>query len=70
MKIKKRTLNELRQTKDSHYVTPKTHTPLQTEDIIAQYISFMKNEGRIAQASLINFKYYLEKNNFSIIKTH
>lgn len=69
MKIKKRTLNELRQTKDCHYVNPQKSISNRKEDIIDQYIDYMKSEGRISQASLVNFKYYMERNNLSFVKT-
>ena len=65
MRTKKRTLNELRQTKDSHY-TPPEYKQKKSEDIIEEYIRFMKNEGRISQISVINFKYYLKQNNMVI----
>ena len=67
MRTKKRTLNELRQTKDSHY-TPPAYKQTKNEDIIEEYIRFMKNEGRISQISVINFKYYLQQNNMEIKK--
>lgn len=65
MRTKKRTLNELRQTKDSHYTPPAYKQP-KNEDIIEEYIRFMKSEGRISQISVINFKYYLKQNNMVI----
>ena len=66
MTVKKRSLNEIRQTKDSYYKTPSFSEENNNEDYFIQYINFMKSEGRIAQASVINFKNYLENNNLII----
>jgi hypothetical protein len=68
MRIKKRTLNELRQTKDSHYVV-RSSEPANFNDAFAQdYINKMKEDGRVAQISVANFIHYLTKNNLRIIQ--
>lgn len=68
MKIKKRTLDELRQTKDSYYVVPRTVSRYSNSSILDNYVRHMRDEQRDSQISLKNFLLYLERNDFQIIK--
>lgn len=68
MRIKKRTLNEYRQTKDSIYNTPKSENKISNYTVLESYVSYMKSENRMSQASIKNFLIYLDKNDLRIIK--
>lgn len=68
MNIKRRTLNELRQTKDSHYANPLLKSEESNSSVIEGYLNFMRQENRISQASVQNFLMYLNKNDLRIIK--
>lgn len=68
MRIKKRTLNEYRQTKDSIYKAPQAETNISNHTVLERYISYMKSENRMSQASIKNFLMYLEKNDLRITK--
>jgi len=68
MKIKKRTLNELRQTKDSHYAVPRYEKENLNSTVAQEYIKKMKEDDRMSQISIANFVQYLTKNNLRIVK--
>ena len=68
MRIKKRTLNELRQTKDCHYVVPKQERENLSSTVAQDYIQRMKDDDRASQISIVNFVQYLTKNNLRIVK--
>ena len=69
MRIKKRTLNELRQTKDCHYTVPGYQKENVNAKVVQEYIKKMKDDDRIAQVSIVNFVQYLSNNNFRIVKS-
>ena len=64
--MKRRTLNELRQTKDSHYVVPNYRKKDPNKAVFEKYIQYMREEHRLSQVSLKNFLLYLDRNNFQI----
>ncbi len=64
--MKRRTLNELRQTKDSHYVVPNYRKKDSNKAVFEKYIQYMREEHRLSQVSLKNFLLYLDRNNFQI----
>lgn len=68
MRIKKRTLNELRQTKDCHYVVPNYDRENLSTTVAQDYIKKMKEDDRLSQISIVNFVQYLAKNNLRIVK--
>ena len=68
MSFKRRTLNELRQTKDSHYVSPYTTSSEDNLSVVEAYLTYMRTEKRMAQASIKNFLGYLEANDMRIVK--
>jgi len=68
MRIKKRTLNELRQTKDCHYVVPNYDRENLSTTVAQDYIQKMREDDRLSQISIVNFVQYLAKNNLRIVK--
>ena len=66
MEIKRRTMNELRQTKDVYYVTPRTTQKETNDSILESYINYMRSEKRSSQISVKNFLIYLNANNLRI----
>jgi hypothetical protein len=68
MNIKRRTLNELRQTKDSFYVTSSNRSTGANASVIEGYLSHMREEQRTSQVSLKNFLIYMEQNGLHIVK--
>ncbi len=68
MKIKKRTLNELRQTKDCYYSFSGYEKKTRNSAVAQEYIKIMKEEDRTSQISVVNFIQYLTKNNLWIVK--
>lgn len=68
MRIKKRTLNELRQTKDSHYAVPRYGKENLNSTVVQDYIKKMKEDDRMSQISIVNFVQYLTNNNLRIVK--
>ncbi len=69
MNFKRRTLNELRQTKDSFYKAPTTQTSNSNHSVIEGYLNHMRAEERTSQVSLKNFLVYLERNDLRIVKS-
>lgn len=68
MKIKKQTLNELRQTKDCYYAFSGYEKKNRNSAVAQEYIKIMKEEDRTSQISVVNFIQYLTKNNLWIVK--
>ena len=68
MRIKKRTLNELRQTKDCHYAVPRHDKENLNSTVVQDYIKKMKEDDRMSQVSIVNFVQYLTNNNLRIVK--
>lgn len=68
MKIKKRTLNELRQTKDCHYAVSGYEKENLNPKIALEYIKKMKEDDRTSQISVVNFVQYLTNNDLRIVK--
>ena len=68
MKIKKRTLNELRQTKDCHYAVFGYEKENLNPKIALEYIKKMKEDDRTSQISVVNFVQYLTNNDLRIVK--
>ena len=68
MEIKKRTLNELRQTKDCHYVVSGYEKENLNPKIALEYIKKMKEDDRTSQISVVNFVQYLTNNDLRIVK--
>lgn len=68
MRIRKRTLNELRQTKDCHYSVPRYEKENLNSTVMQDYIKIMKEDDRMSQISISNFVQYLTKNNLKIVK--
>ena len=68
MRVKQRTLNELRQTKDSHYVAPRHKRRDLNSEVVDDYIRKMKADDRLSQVSVVNFLYYLAQNNLKIVQ--
>ncbi len=68
MNAKRRTLNELRQTKDSHYVNPKMTVTHDNFSVLEAYLKYMREEQRASQISLKNFMHYMERNELHIVK--
>ncbi|MCR9172329.1 MAG: hypothetical protein NXI10_07565 [bacterium] len=69
MKVKRRTLNELRQTKDVVYKVPGTSNGSSNYSVIEGYLRHMREEQRTSQVSLKNFLVYLERNDLQIVKS-
>ena len=68
MKIKKRTLNELRQTKDCYYQISGYENKYLNSEVAQDYIKIMKEDDRASKISVINFIQYLSNNNLRIVK--
>ena len=68
MKIKKRTLNQLRQTKDCYYQVSGNEKKYLNSEVAQDYIKIMKEDDRTSQISVINFVQYLTNNNLRIMK--
>ena len=68
MKIKKRTLNQLRQTKDCYYKVSGNEKKYHNAEVAQDYIKIMKEDDRTSQISVINFIQYLTNNNLRIVK--
>lgn len=63
---KKRSLNEIRQTKDVHYVVPKTNKIGIGEQALITY--FKLNPNPISEENISSFLNYLNANNYKIVK--
>lgn len=68
MRVKPRTLNELRQTKDSHYVAPQTEYETTIQRVFEEYFHYIKSMSGKNETSLSSFKNYLSENKFRIVK--
>jgi hypothetical protein len=64
--IKKRSLNELRQTKDTHYVVPALKKSSVAEEAFIRF--FERNETSIDLKNLKTFLEFLDSNNYKINK--
>ena len=64
--IKKRSLNELRQTKDTHYIVPNEEKSSIAEEALVSF--FERNETSINLNNLKNFLGFLDENNYKIYR--
>ena len=63
---KKRSLNELRQTKDTHYIVPKVEKSSIAEEVLVSF--FERNETSITINNLKKFLCFLDENNYKIYR--
>jgi len=63
---KKRSLNEIRQTKDAHYVVPKVNRISTGEKALTAYFKIDPNP--ISKENMSSFIKFLSSNNYKIIK--
>jgi hypothetical protein len=63
---KKRTLNELRQTKDSYYVVPDSQKKDMAEEVITTYLSHSKSASNISIENYKEFLIFLDLNRCKI----
>ena len=64
--LKKRSLNELRQTKDTYYVVPKIKRTTVAEQAFKEY--FQNGGNEIHPNNISNFLTFLKENKFKISK--
>ena len=65
--IKTRSLNELRQTKDAHYIVPKVEKNNTSSSVLN---SFLKNlDDKKVERNIEKFMTFLNKEGYKIIKT-
>ncbi len=65
---KKRSLNEIRQTKDSYYVVPKSVKKCLTEKVLEDYFNGNFGKSEVSQEMYANFINYLRLHRYKIIK--
>tara|TARA_B100000524_G_scaffold118486_1_gene58110 strand:- start:1374 stop:1586 length:213 start_codon:yes stop_codon:yes gene_type:complete len=63
---KKRTLNEIRQTKDSYYVVPDSQKKNMAEEVITSYLKHAESEGNISIENYREFLAFLNLNRYKI----
>jgi hypothetical protein len=63
---KKRSLNEIRQTKDVHYIVPKVNRISTGEKALTAYFNIDPNP--ISKKNMSSFIRFLSSNNYKIIK--
>ena len=63
---KKRTLNEIRQTKDSYYVVPDSPKKNTAEEVITSYLKHTESEGNISIENYREFLAFLNLNRYKI----
>ena len=63
---KKRTLNEIRQTKDSYYVVPVSPKKNMAEEVITSYLKHAESEGNISIENYREFLEFLDLNRYKI----
>lgn len=68
MSVKKRSINEIRQTKDSIYRSPYQNIASKNEEVFNKYINIMLDENNASMISLKNFAKFLSKNGYIISK--
>lgn len=68
MKAKKRTLDEIRQTKDSIYKAPHQLLEAENDPFFKEYLDHMQEENCIDKVSIHNFSIYLSKKGYKITK--
>jgi phage pi2 protein 07 len=64
--LKTRSLNELRQTKDAHYVVPKVNKKNRAEEALQAFIQ--KNDHNVIGLQLKEFIEFLDAHNYKIYK--
>lgn len=69
MQVKKRTMNELRQTKDSHYVKPFLPQLNSLSDLMDDYVSH-QGSVRLTTSVLDDFIQFLSSNQYKLVKQH
>ena len=67
MQVKKRTMNELRQTKDCHYVSPRYELKNMSNRILDEYYS-TQNPRSKDKLELNSFIHFLQVNDYKIVK--
>ena len=65
---KKRSLNEIRQTKDSYYVVPSTVTKSLTEQVIGDFFKRDSGQSTITKENYSELIAFLRTNRFVITK--
>lgn len=68
MQAKKRSLNEIRQTKDSFYVVPKTKKKNMTEKVVKDYFGESNDSIAITKENLNDFISFLNINRYQITR--
>ena len=68
MKVKKRTMNELRQTKDCHYIAPYDNQKVNASEVVFDYITKKRVEDE--KLTISDFLLFLSKNQYTIVKQH
>lgn len=63
---KKRTLNEIRQTKDSYYVVPDSPKKNMAEEVITSYLKHALYEDNISIENYREFLEFLDLNRYKI----
>ena len=67
IKLKKRSLNEIRQTKDAHYVAPISNNKKASDQLFESYFSSFNNR-EINTNNYHQFLSFLNKRGYQIIK--
>lgn len=67
IKPKKRSLNEIRQTKDAHYVAPVSKNKKASDQLFESYFSSLNNT-EINASNYVQFLSFLKKRGYQIIK--
>ena len=67
IKLKKRSLNEIRQTKDAHYVAPISNNKKASDQLFESYFSSFNNT-EINASNYVQFLSFLNKRGYQITK--
>ena len=67
IKLKKRSLNEIRQTKDAHYVAPISNNKKASDQLFEIYFSSFNNT-EINVSNYLQFLSFLNESGYKIIK--